>query len=144
MGDLTKRISQQGYGWTLTGNSLPAIGLIDAGTPGIKVGTRETTTLANTAWVTKTTNKLKEAQPVDFLVSHKDAKEIKSKIGVAALYTMTIEAIYTYVAWGVISEIKGGEGKARSHDHELTNGFTIDWTLQDAAGTEVAPIETWL
>ena len=133
----------QGYGSTLTGNSLN-VKLIDIGTPGEKIGTRETTTLANTAYVTKIVNKLKEATNIDGLVGLKDGESIKAAAGVNALYTLTIAGIYSYAAWGVIAERKGAEAKARTHDHELTVGFTIEWTLQNDSGVETAPVESWI
>jgi hypothetical protein len=133
----------QGYGTTLTGNGL-SVDLIDIGTPADKIGTRETTTLANTAYVTKTINKLKETGNIEGLVGIADGASVKAAFGVKALYTLTIAGIYSYVAWAVISEKKGAEAKARTHDHELTMGFTLEFCHENTSGTYVAPVETWL
>jgi len=132
--------STQGYGFAITGGSL-SVALIDAQIPGYKIGLRESTTLANEAYVTRMVNKLAEAESVDLVVDIADSSTVFAAKGINAQYTLTIAGVFTFVGWGVITGLKSSNSPARTHDHDIQETFTLEWTNQNTTGAEVAP--TW-
>lgn len=130
----------QGYGFTITGNSLD-VDLIDALIPGYKIGLHETTTLSNTAYATKAVNKLAEAESVDLVVDIADSSTVYAAKGVNAQYTLQVAGIFEFVGWGIITGVKAGNAPARTHDHDVQVTYTLEWTNENSSKVETAP--TW-
>jgi len=130
-----------GFATYITFSNIPAVKLFEkeVNPPGMTAnGPIDTTTMRNTAWRTMAPKALKSMPQIQATVAYAtDAIEILyGQIGVNQPIFVTFPDASTVSFWGWIEEFTPG---ANVEGEQPTATLTVQPSLRDAAGAEVAP-----
>jgi|SRR3990167_1059297 len=131
-----------GFSSTITLENIPSVKLYekDVTPPGVNMGGAiDITTMRNTAWRTQSPKTLKALAAVSATVAYavEAYENIIAQIGVNQPITITFPDDSTIEFWGWLEEFTPG---ALTEGEQPTANITIQPSLVNGAGTEVAPV----